>query len=66
MYALSETGSFDSAVKLLLLRQLMVRCDADAERCKQVLVLSDWDCDCAAASLDAQLSGRESPDVVLV
>lgn len=67
MYALSETEwDVDSAIKLLLLRQLIGVTGAGVDQCKRALLMSDWDVVRAANYLVAHPPGQDSPEIVHV
>jgi hypothetical protein len=67
MYALSETEwDVNSAIKLLLLRQLIGLSGADAMHCKRALLMCDWHLELAADYLSAHPPGQDSPEIVHV
>lgn len=67
MYALTETKwKVESAIKLLLLRQLMSVSAVDADGCKRALLMSEFNLDHAANYLIANPPDQDSPEIIHV
>ena len=56
----------DSAIKLLLLRQLMNSTNEDVERCKEALMFANWDVGLAKWNLGPRPKEPDSPELVHV
>ena len=67
MYALTEMNcNVNSAIKLLMLRQLIGSTGNSCDYCKRALLMTDWDLERAITYLVAHPAGQDSPEIVHV